>query len=151
MIESTKKGKIIDIIDTILTIIVFASVIHYIFMHFEKYYMISYFMIPFMLKIVSILIEKRDYYDKRLSQGLNFAILTYLIVAYILTMSFSAVDNFLLITDKFLFPFFYYKDVEFSYWIVVIWIFLGMIKNKILSLLLSIGVFIFWLLMYNLW
>jgi|GEM_PF-1881551 len=146
-----KKEKLVDYIDAILTLFVFVSIIHYMFKQYEKYYMISYFLLPFTLKITSNLIERKENYNKKITQIINFIILIYLILMYILTMSSSAANNFFIMADKYLFPFFYFKEVKFSFWIVVCWMFLGMLKNKMLSLLLGIAVFIAWLLVYNLW
>jgi len=146
-----KKEKHIDYIETILTVIVFVSIMHYMFKQYEKYYMISYFLLPFLLKIISNIVKQKENFNKKIIQLINFIILAYFILMYILTMSIPAFDNFLKVTDQILFPFFYYKEVKFTALILIFWIPLGWIKNKLISMLLQIAIFFGMLLLYNLW
>jgi len=151
LINRIKELKLIDLIETILSGIVLIIIIHYLVINFEKYYMISYFMLPFVLRFISIGIENKRKENKRIFRFISFAIIFYFIIVFILTLLIPDFNNFFITTDKFLFPFFYYKKVEFSFWIVVFWMLSGIIiKNKILSLSLSIAFLVMWLLVYNL-
>lgn len=151
LINRIKELKLIDLIETILSGIVLIIIIHYLVINFEKYYMISYFMLPFVLRFISIGIENKRKENKRIFRFISFTIIFYFIIVFILTLLIPDFNNFFITTDKFLFPFFYYKKVEFSFWIVVFWMLSGIIiKNKILSLSLSIAFLVMWLLVYNL-
>ena len=143
--------KMIDIVHTIMSIVALIIIAHYLFLQYEKYYMISFFMLPFILKIITNLTKGEASQIINGQKLIDFIVIFYVITAYLLSLLIPEVNSFFIKADKFLFPFFYYKEVKFSYLIVVCWMLLGLIKNNLLSLLLSIAVFIGWLLVYNLW
>ena len=138
-------------LDILLGLIIAFLLMCYLVSNINQYYMLTFFAIPIGIHLLG------NYYETKKGQSRTSAFIKYIFVGLltmqlILALFFPEINHLYIKADRIVFPFLYLKPVEFSYWwILPVWMLLYMIKNKMLSLLLSITVFISWLLVYNLW
>jgi len=140
-----------SVVDIFLGVLLGVLIMYYIVSNIDKYYMITFFSMPIGIHILRIYYETKKNTQLQKIEYIKYLFFCVLTIQILLSYFFPDVNIFFMRADRVVFPFFYLKPVEFSYWwIMICWLLLGLMKNRLLRLMLGITIFFGWLLVYNL-